>query len=243
MIADHAVVSNQTNSQPNVIAAVDNLIKGVTNVTIQGVSSGATYASITSGTNIANVDQSTTPCSSFNQVVTCPANQKCEINSVNNVPYCAPSPDNFELILGLGIGIPLFFIIVGLIIVLCVYNNKRKKSKDMEDDLDRTMPADQGIFTSAIPRRFNSWNKQSAYPFNGRWDEISLESDKGANDNEMFRGKDAYVYDNNRDGKPDHFSWDFIFQSLPSKEQYRIKRPETELRPNPVFEKKNRTSM
>ena len=56
----------------------------------------------------------------------------------------------------------------------------------------RTMPADQGIFTSAIPRRFNSWNKQSAYPFNGRWDEISLESDKGANENEMFRGKDAY---------------------------------------------------
>jgi hypothetical protein len=31
LIADHAVVSNQTNSQPNVIAAVDNLIKGVTN--------------------------------------------------------------------------------------------------------------------------------------------------------------------------------------------------------------------
>jgi N-acetyl-gamma-glutamylphosphate reductase len=30
LIADHAVVSNQTNSQPNVIAAVDNLIKGVT---------------------------------------------------------------------------------------------------------------------------------------------------------------------------------------------------------------------
>ena len=51
MIADHAVVSNQTNSQANVIAAVDNLIKGVTNVTIQGTSAGATSASIASGTN------------------------------------------------------------------------------------------------------------------------------------------------------------------------------------------------
>ena len=106
----------------------------------------------------------------------------------------------------------------------------------MEDDLDRTMPAGQGIFTGAIPCRFNSWNKQSAYPFTPRWDEISLESDKGANGDEMYSGKDAYVYDNNRDGKPDHFSWDFIFQSLPTKEQYRIKRPETELRPNPVYE-------
>jgi hypothetical protein len=55
LIADHAVVSNQTNSQPNVIAAADNLIKGVTNVTIQGVSSRATYASIKSGTNIGNI--------------------------------------------------------------------------------------------------------------------------------------------------------------------------------------------
>ena len=55
MIADHAVVSNQTNSQPNVIAAVDNLIKGVTNVTIQGVSAGAASASITSGTNIGKL--------------------------------------------------------------------------------------------------------------------------------------------------------------------------------------------
>ena len=89
LIADHAVVSNQTNSQPNVIAAVDNLIKGVTNVTIQGVSSRATYASIKSGTNIAIVNQSTTACSSFNQVFNCPTNQECAINSVNGVPYCA----------------------------------------------------------------------------------------------------------------------------------------------------------
>ena len=56
----------------------------------------------------------------------------------------------------------------------------------------RTMPADQGIFTGAIPGRFNSWNKQSAYPFNGRWDEISLDSDRGAYNNEKFRGKDAF---------------------------------------------------
>ena len=55
MIADHAVVSNQTNSQPNVIAAVDNLVKGATTVTIQGVSAGATSASITSGTNIGKL--------------------------------------------------------------------------------------------------------------------------------------------------------------------------------------------
>jgi hypothetical protein len=56
----------------------------------------------------------------------------------------------------------------------------------------RTMPADQVLFTDVIPGRFNSWNKQSAYPFNDRYDEISLDSDRGAYNNEKFRGKDAY---------------------------------------------------
>jgi hypothetical protein len=55
----------------------------------------------------------------------------------NTIIYIFSVVDNFELIVGLGVGIPLFFIIVGLIIVLCVYNNKCKKSKDMEDDIDR----------------------------------------------------------------------------------------------------------
>ena len=232
LIADHAVVSNQTNSQHNVIAAADKLVNGGATVTILGTSYVVTSASIASDGKTAVVTKSTTPCRSFNQVVTCPTNQGCAINSTNNVPYCAPlqSPDNFELIVGLGVGIPLFFIIVGLIIVLCVYNNKRKKSKDMEDDIDRTMPADQGLFTGAIPGRCNSWNKQSAYPFNDRCDEISLDSDRGAYNNEKYRGKDAYVYDNNRSGKPDNFSWDFIFQGLPTNGQYRIKRPEIKIK-------------
>ena len=54
------------------------------------------------------------------------------------------------------------------------------------------MPADQGFFTGSIPCRFNSWNRQSAYRFNGRWDDESLDSDRGAYNNEMFRGKNIY---------------------------------------------------
>lgn len=38
---------------------------------------------------VAIVNQSTTACSSFNQVFNCPTNQECAINSVNGVPYCA----------------------------------------------------------------------------------------------------------------------------------------------------------
>jgi hypothetical protein len=38
LIADHAVVSNQTNSQHNVIAAADKLVNGGATVTILGTS-------------------------------------------------------------------------------------------------------------------------------------------------------------------------------------------------------------
>ena len=48
MIADHAVVSNQTNSQHNVIAAANKLVNGGAKVTILGDSIVATSASITS---------------------------------------------------------------------------------------------------------------------------------------------------------------------------------------------------
>ena len=54
------------------------------------------------------------------------------------------------------------------------------------------MPADQGFFTGAIPGRCNSWNKQSAYTFNDQCDEISLDSDRGAYNNEKYRRKDVY---------------------------------------------------
>ncbi|CAG2220375.1 unnamed protein product [Mytilus edulis] len=129
--------------------------------------------------------------------------------------------DNFPLIVGLGVGIPLFFIVLALIIVLCVYNSKRHKSNSLDDDdLNRTMPAHEGFFTGAISGRFNSWNRPGDSAFHGRWDDESVDSERGgAYDNEMFRGKDPYVYDNNKGGKPASFSWDFIFQSLPGNGQ------------------------
>ena len=58
------------------------------------------------------------------------------------------------------------------------------------------MPPDQGFFTGAIPGRFNSWNRPSQY-FNGHWDDESVESDRGAYDNEILRSKDPYGMSHN----------------------------------------------
>ncbi|VDI59989.1 Hypothetical predicted protein [Mytilus galloprovincialis] len=107
--------------------------------------------------------------------------------------------DYFPLIGGLGLGIPLFFVLLALIICICALNSRRRSNSLDDDDFDRNRPADSA--------------------FHGRWDDESVDSERGAYDNEMFRGKYPYVYDNNKGGTPASFSWDFIFQSLPGNGQ------------------------
>ncbi|CAG2228184.1 unnamed protein product [Mytilus edulis] len=55
-----------------------------------------------------------------------------------------------------------------------------------------TMPAHEGFFAGVIPGRFNSWNRPRGRAFHGHWNDRSVESERGAYDNEMFRGKDLY---------------------------------------------------
>ncbi|OPL28935.1 hypothetical protein AM593_05258, partial [Mytilus galloprovincialis] len=231
LIANHAVIMNSTstNVQNNVAAATNNLVNGGATLTIDNQAAGASTAAIYAPGGNATVTGATTICGTFNTLNTCPTGQECSIDG-NGVPYCAPieSTDNFPLIVGLGVGIPLFFIVLALIIVLCVYNSKRHKSNSLDDDdLDRTMPAHEGFFSGAIPGRFNSWNRPGDSAFHGRWDDESVDSERGAYDNEMLRGKDPYVYDNNKGGKPASFSWDFIFQSLPGNGQKKGGGPST----------------
>ncbi|CAC5355693.1 unnamed protein product [Mytilus coruscus] len=200
LVVDHAVILNSqtTTGQNQVAAATNNLVNGGATLAFgpgqtTPVAAGATTAAIyTAGGINATVTTSTTICDTFNTLNTCPTNQECSMNG-NGVPYCAPlkSTDNFPLIVGLGVGIPLFFIVLALIIVLCVYNSKCHKSNslDEDDDLNRTMPAHEGFFTGAIPGRFNSWNRLADNAFHGH-----CEYERGAYDNELFRGKDPNVH-------------------------------------------------
>ncbi|CAG2200663.1 unnamed protein product [Mytilus edulis] len=217
LVVNHAVIMNSTSTtgQNQVTAATHNLVNGGATLTIDNETAGASTAEIFALGGHATVTTSTTLCGIFNTMNTCPTGQECSIDG-NGVPYCAPieSTDNFPLIVGLGVGIPLFFIVLALIIVLCVYNSKRHKSNSLDDDdLNRTMPTHEGYFTGSIPSRFNSWNRPGDSAFHDRWDDESVDSERGAYDNEMFRGKDIYVYDNNKGGKPASFSdWDFMFK-------------------------------
>ncbi|XP_071150207.1 fibrillin-2-like [Mytilus edulis] len=203
LVVDHAVILNsKTTIGPNqVAAATNNLVNGVDMLTFgEGLTSpaaaGATSAAIhTAGGVKATITTSTTICGTFNTLNTCPTKQECSVNG-HGVPYCASlksTDDNFPLIIGLGVGLPLLFIFLALMIVLCVCNSKRPKSKSLVDDnLDRTMPAHEGFFAGAIPGRFNSWNRPRSSAFYGYGNDRYVESERGAYDNEMFRGKDLY---------------------------------------------------
>ncbi|VDI38554.1 Hypothetical predicted protein [Mytilus galloprovincialis] len=202
LVVDHAVILNSktTTGQNQVAAATNNLINGVDMLTFGAeltspAAAGATTAVIYTAEGVkATITTSTTICGTLNTLNTCPTNQECSVNG-NGVPYCASlkSTDNFPLIIGLGVGLPLFFLFLALIIVLYVYNSKRPKSNSLNgDDLDRTMPAHEGFFAGVIPGRFNSWNRPRGRAFHGHWNDRSVESERGAYDNEMFRGKDLY---------------------------------------------------
>ncbi|XP_063411482.1 uncharacterized protein LOC134694403 [Mytilus trossulus] len=202
LVVDHAVILNsKTTTGPNqVAAATNNLVNGVDMLTFgAGLTSpaaaGATSVAINTADGVkATITTSTTICGTFNTLNTCPTNQECSVNG-HGVPYCASlkSTDNFPLIIGLGVGLPLFFMVLVLIIVLCVCNSKRHKSNSLNsDDVDRTMPAHEGFFTGAIPGRFNSWNRPRGSTFHSHWNDRSVESKRGAYDNDMFRGKDLY---------------------------------------------------
>ncbi|CAG2228191.1 unnamed protein product [Mytilus edulis] len=195
LVVNHTVILNSktTTGQNHVAAAINNLVNGVDMLTFgAGLTSpaaaGATSAAIhTAGGVKATITTLTTICGTFNTLNTCPTNQQCSVNS-NGVPYCASlkSTDNFPLIIGLGVGLPLFFMVLVLIIVLCVCNSKRHKRNSLnDDDLDRTMPAHEGFFAGAIPGRFNSWKRPRSNAFYGYENDRSLESERGAYDNEM----------------------------------------------------------
>ncbi|VDI38553.1 Hypothetical predicted protein [Mytilus galloprovincialis] len=198
LVVQHAVILNSTSTtgQNQIAAATNKLVNGGAMLTFDAgltspAAAGATTAAIyTAGGVRATVTTSTTICDTFNTLNTCPTNQECSVNG-NGVPYCAPleSADNFPLIIGLGVGITLFFMILAWVVVICVYNSKHHKSNSInEDDLDRARPAHEGFFTGAFPGRFNSWNRTAHSAFHGHWNDGFVDSKRRSYDNEMFRG-------------------------------------------------------
>lgn len=170
----------------------------------------------------------------------CGSDYRCGVDS-NGKPRCVPleRKDSFDLIVGLGVAIPLFFISVLIIVIVVIYYKRlRRRSKDLPEEFDRTQDH-EGFFTGGITPKFGSWG-QPPYYSPGGWDDDDTGSDdtnggrrkQRGGQFDMYPGKDFYVYDN---GAMSNFSWDFMYQYVDPSEQYKIKRPTPEYEPNPVY--------
>ncbi|XP_060592331.1 uncharacterized protein LOC132747038, partial [Ruditapes philippinarum] len=173
----------------------------------------------------------------------CAANEECVIK--NDSPLCEPTKtsDNFPLVIGLGVGVPLFLItalVIAIIIIYAVKNNKKKRYHTEEFN-DRGS-FNNGFFPNTIPTKISTWGRNNPV---GRlygpqtWDDESMSrsTDDGKHhrsrrDNDFMRADEMYSYDN---ALTSNFSWDFLYNYIHPHERYEIARPQHEQHPHPVF--------
>ncbi|XP_052253079.1 fibrillin-1-like [Dreissena polymorpha] len=180
----------------------------------------------------------------------CDNNYACVV--VDERPSCesVKKDNDLGLVLGLGIGIPLGLIAclaVAVIIIYALRNRRRKQSTDNERD-----SINNGFFTRGIPVKIDTWGRHDPlYKQHSRqWDSSSSSFSDDDRSSRLYKGieypayrgieypaQDRYVYDNQQ--QPSNFSWDFIYKYISPDDSYRIQRPVTERRPNPIFEGTN----
>ncbi|XP_052253077.1 fibrillin-2-like [Dreissena polymorpha] len=181
----------------------------------------------------------------------CDNNYACVV--VDERPSCesVKKDDDLGLVLGLGIGIPLGLIAclaAAVIIIYALRNRRRKQSTDNERD-----SINNGFFTRGIPVKIDTWGRHDpSYKQQSRqWDSSSSSNfSDDYRSSRLYKGieypayrgidypaQDRYVYDNQQ--QPSNFSWDFIYKYISPDDSYRIQRPVTERRPNPIFEGTN----
>ncbi|KAL4229260.1 Mucin-4 [Mactra antiquata] len=174
----------------------------------------------------------------------CGSNSECVI--VSGIPTCQPikTSDNFGLVIGLGVGIPLFLIgalIVGVVIIYAIKSRRRRRY--YTEDMDRGS-FNNGFFPHMMPTKISTWGRRTdpigIYGPN-TWDDDSTSTTSEREkyrpatvlrSEEVFRG-----YDNN--GPISNFSWDFLYNYIHPHERYEIQRPQHDQQPHPVFTFKN----
>uniref|UniRef100_A0A8W8L9T3 SEA domain-containing protein n=1 Tax=Magallana gigas TaxID=29159 RepID=A0A8W8L9T3_MAGGI len=134
-------LSTESDVKGEVIDAVRDLVQGTETVSIDGTATLVKSGVIQAETSEIVLDKDTPAdnCQIYTSLVSCSADTVCVIQS-SGVPACKPvvKNDNFSLILGLAIGIPVFFVLAFIIALICILMRKNKKSKRLreEDDWD-----------------------------------------------------------------------------------------------------------
>ncbi|XP_061188930.1 uncharacterized protein LOC133197100 [Saccostrea echinata] len=236
-IVEHDIVANRTDdTEQDIAQTVISLSKGENKVEYNNGNLSTDSVAVDDGSgNFKNITSSSSRCDIYVVNNPCKPGEQC-IESGNRV-YCSMISDDydeFKLIVGLGVGIPLFFTAVLIFTIVIVFlrrhrykENSLSSSDDNDDYLDRNMFGGQGTyFSSGIPTKIDSWGRQrSPYSPHHGYQTAFREKD-GFDD--VTRGGVSPMYD---DPVQSNFSWDFMYQALHPNEKFEIKRPEIRTKP------------
>uniref|UniRef100_K1QCS2 SEA domain-containing protein n=1 Tax=Magallana gigas TaxID=29159 RepID=K1QCS2_MAGGI len=139
------------------------------------------------------------------------------------------SSDDFKLIVGLGVGIPLFVLAVLIGIIIAFFVRRRRHPREMslsssDDNFENTYGRDGMYFTSGMPTKIDSWGRYGSPYSPHNWS--GHDGKRGRDGFDDYR--EPYIYDN---GVQSNFSWDFMYQALQPNEKFQIKRPEVSPKP------------
>ncbi|XP_060592999.1 uncharacterized protein LOC132747595 [Ruditapes philippinarum] len=154
----------------------------------------------------------------------CSSDEDCVIE--NGQPICRlRTTDNFALVIGLGVGIPLFFIALLILAVCIVYVTKRKRSQRYgyrSSEFDRqTFDHHGAFFPSVMPTKINTIGRNDPVYVPYTWDDQSTLSASSSDDNtkkrrRRRRGETYPVIDDEAyySNAPNNFSWDFMYNYI-----------------------------
>ncbi|XP_052806502.1 mucin-4-like [Mya arenaria] len=167
----------------------------------------------------------------------CGDKQVCVV--INTKPVCQPmkDDDNLDLVLGLGIGFPLFFllaIVIFLVIKLTLKRRQQKRRFYTEEGMGISGFPNNGFFPTAMPTKINTWGRNDSAYRPQEWEEESSTSSGSSDDvrrKRKYKDRDNYGETQVHDHQPSMFSWDFMYNYINPNEPYRIQRPQ--YRPQP----------
>ncbi|XP_061188943.1 adhesion G protein-coupled receptor E5-like [Saccostrea echinata] len=227
-VVEHEIVTNKTEkAQQDTALAVVSLSNGENKVEYKNQTLSTTLVTVED----KNITSSNSKCDVYIINFPCDAGEQC-IESGDSV-YCskiADDNDEFKLIVGLGVGIPLLFIAVLILAIICVYWRRRQdddSSNLSEDEFGIAYGSPGSYFPSVIPTKIDSWGRHVS-PYSPHYFSDHSTIQGGNRLDDVTNYTEPYLYDN---GEKSNFSWDFMFQSLHPNEKFHIRRPEIRSQP------------
>ncbi|KAL5009535.1 hypothetical protein ScPMuIL_011840 [Solemya velum] len=201
LIVDHEIIVNNTDTVDQEVAVtMDKVLTGNKTITYDNQTAHLTSIEYTDPETDKTVKITETDvkdkCSVFVTMGVCEPNQRCAI--VANEPVCHCDClysilDNFDMILGLGLGVPVFLLVCLAFALLLA---KSRIPHRIKGRLPRAQEAyDNGYFPTSMPRRFDRNNPKQGAP-QRRWETETEFSENKYDQRRSYkprRDDDAYL--------------------------------------------------